>query len=78
MSEDFTPGNQKIIDKLVAYKKAKRIKSFWSIDGKIFAKVHETQPKIRIYNLENIESMIATAVNEGYVNISDMEVITEA
>ena len=77
MSEDFTPSNQKIIDKLVAYKKAKRIKSFWTIDGKIFAKVHETQPKTRIHNFENIESMIATAVNEGYVNISGMEVTTE-
>lgn len=77
MSEDFTPSNQKIMDKLVACKKAKRIKSFWTIDGKIFAKVHDAQPRTRIFNIDNIESMITTAVNEGYVNISDMEITTE-
>lgn len=71
MSEDFTQSNQQIIDKLIQLKKAKRIKTFWSIDGKIFAKAHELQPKVRISSLVNIEEMISSAINEGYLNETD-------
>ena len=48
MSEDFTPRNQQLINELISLKKAKHINKFWSIDGKIFAKAHESQSKTRI------------------------------
>ena len=67
MSEDFTPSNQKIIDKLVQSKKAKKVKKFWSIDGKIFAKAHDLQPKVRINSVDDIEAMISSAIEEGYM-----------
>lgn len=73
MSEDFTPTNQKVIDELVKCKKSKRVKSFWSIDGKIFAKAHESQPKARINTIEDIKTMITAAIEEGYMNAEQAE-----
>ena len=49
--EDFTATNQTVVNQLIHLKKAKRIKKFWSNDGKIFAKVTDEQPKVRIKNL---------------------------
>lgn len=67
MTEDFTPTNQKVVSHLVQMKKAKRIKKFWTIDGKIFAKTSDLQPKHRITSIEDVSHMLSAAINEGYV-----------
>ena len=67
MTEDFTPSNQKIINKLMQLKKSKHIKKYWSYDGKIYAKAHENQPKWRITKIEDIPEMITSAIEEGFI-----------
>ena len=64
MSEDFTSKNQQLINELISLKKAKRINKFWSIDGKIFAKAQESQPKTRINTRDDIVNMMKSASNE--------------
>lgn len=71
MTEDFTPENQKLVDKLTQFKKAKKIKTYWSYDGKLYAKAHEAQPKVRINCVEDISKMISEAIEDGYI----MEVV---
>lgn len=67
MTEDFTPINQKVVNQLVQLKKGKRIKKFWSVDGKVFAKTTDLQPKCRIRSSDDITNMIKHAVEEGYI-----------
>lgn len=71
MTEDFTPSNQKLVNQVVQLKKAKHIKKFWSIDGKIFAKVVDVQVKFRIQNTNDIVEMFKNAVEEGYVDADE-------
>lgn len=73
MTEDFTPDNQKVVDKLVQFKKAKKIKTFWSYDSKLYAKAHESQPKVRINSIEDIQNMISVAIENGSVEAADTE-----
>ena len=54
LSKDFTSRNQQLINELISLKKAIRINKFWSIDGKIFAKAHKSQPKTRINTWDDI------------------------
>ena len=63
------------MNKLVMMKKAKRVRKFWTIDGKIFAKASETQPKYRIKSIKDISDMMAQAVDEGYMleRLDEME-----
>ena len=44
LSKNFTYKNQHLINEPISLKKAIRINKFWSIDGKIFAKAHKSQP----------------------------------
>lgn len=74
MTEDFSQRNQVIISKLVRLKKAKKVFKFWSMDGKIYAKAHTLQPKVRINCETDIDTMITDAVNEGYMSAMDNEV----
>lgn len=67
MTEDFTPINQKVVNQLVQLKKGKRIKKFWSVDGKVFAKTTDLQSKCRIRSSDDITKMIKHAVEEGYI-----------
>lgn len=75
ITEDFTPTYQKVVNKLVMMKKAKRVRKFWTIDGKIFAKATETRPKYRIKSIKDISDMMAQAVDEGYMleRLDEME-----
>ena len=43
MTKDFTASNQTVVNQIIHLKKVKRIKKFWSNDGKIFAKVTDDQ-----------------------------------
>ena len=73
MTEDFTPSNQKIINKLVQLKKGKKIKKYWSYDGKIYAKAHESQSKCKINCIDDIDIMITSAIEEGYLKEPESE-----
>ena len=67
MSEDLTSNNQSIVSALVKSKKAKTVAKFWTIDGKIFAKAHMLQLKVRIHSVNDIDVMIADAKAKGYI-----------
>ena len=64
LSKDFKSKNQQLINELISLKKAIRIKKFWSIDGKIFAKAHKSQPKTRINTRDDVVIMMKSATNE--------------
>ena len=67
MTEDFTSENQKLVDKLTQFKRAKKIKSYWSYDGKLYATAHEAQPKMRINCVEDTSKLISAAIDDGYI-----------
>lgn len=73
MTEDFSQMNQVMISKLVSLKEAKTVFKLWSMNGKIYAKVHTLQPKVRINCETDIDTMISDANNEGYVSTMDNE-----
>lgn len=77
MSEDFTPENQKFVNQLIRLRKAKQIKKFWSIDGKVYAKIADEQEKFRIKSKDDILSMFQNAVEEGYVDEDDAVAATQ-
>ena len=74
MTEDFTATNQTVVNQLIHLKKAKRIKKFWSNDGKIFAKVNDEQPKFRIKTKGDIADMFENAAKEGYADDYETEI----
>ena len=74
MTEDFTATNQTVVNQLIQLKKAKRIKKFWSNDGKIFAKVTDEQPKFQIKTIGDIADMFKNALQEGYADDYETEV----
>ena len=65
------------MNQLIHLKKAKRIKKFWSNDGKIFAKVTDEQPKFRIKTKGDIADMFENAVQEGYADDYETEVVIQ-
>ena len=74
MSEDFTPTNQQFVNQLIHLRKTRQIKKFWSIYGKIFAKVVDEQGKFRIKPKDDISDIFLNALEEGYID--DDEAIT--
>ena len=68
MSEDFTQANQQFVNQLIHLRKARQIKKFWSIDGKVFAKVVDYQGKFRITSKHDTSDMSQNALEEGYVD----------
>ena len=77
MSEDFTPGNQKFVNHLIRMRKAKQIKKFWSIDGKVYAKLVDNQGKFRIKSNDDILIMFQNAVEEGFIDEDEAVVATQ-
>ena len=77
MSEDFTLENQKFVNQLIRLRKSKHIKKFWSIDGKVYAKVVDDQEKFRIISMDAILSMFQNAVEEGYIDEEEAEAATQ-
>ena len=53
ITEDLTRVRQAIIRKLNDRKKAKEIYSFWTFDGRIFAKKAELSPKILVKSVQH-------------------------
>ena len=72
MTEDFTQSNQKFVNQLIYLKKAKRIKKFLSIDGKVFAKVVDDQDRFRITSKNDITEMFEDALQEGFIDEDDV------
>ena len=57
ITEDLTRVRQGLVKQLNERKKAKEIHSFWTFDGRIFAKKTETSPKILIKSLEQVNEL---------------------
>ena len=68
MTQDMCRNNQEIVDVLIKNKKAKTIAKYWTIDGKIYGTAHALSNSTWIYTckLEDIDSMINQAINDGY------------
>ena len=77
MSEDFTPENQKFVNQLIRLRKAKHIKKFWSIDGKVYAKVSDELDRFRIKSKDDILTMFQNAVEEGFIDEDEAEIATQ-
>ena len=77
MNEDFTPTKQQFINQLIHLRKGRQIKKFWSIDGKIFAKVVYEQGKFRIKSKDDISDIFLNALEEGYIDDDEAITITK-
>lgn len=56
-------------------RRAKKVTKLWTIDGKIYAKTHNLQPRITCGS--DIDKMFEIAVNEGYINQHGEDIQTE-
>ena len=77
MTEDLSPKNQALFGDLVKLRRAKKVTKLWTIDGKIYAKAHNLQPKVRITCGSDIDKMFEIAVNEGYINQRGEDIQTD-
>ena len=58
MSEDLTKSNYEIVKKLIAYKKANKLNSFWTTNGSpVVKKLADSKP-VRINNFKAIETVL--------------------
>ena len=58
MSEDLTKSNYEIVKKLIAYKKANELNSFWTTNGSpVVKKLADSKP-VRINNFKAIENVL--------------------
>ena len=57
ITEDLTRVRQAIVKQLNERKKAKEIHSFWTFDGRIFAKKSEMSPKVLIKTLPQVNDL---------------------
>ena len=55
--EDLTRYRQQIVQELPKAKKAKKVHSFWTNDGRIFAKLSERENKFMIRSLEDLRDL---------------------
>ena len=58
ITEDLTQLRQGIIKELNVQKKAKKVYSFWTFDGRIFAKKLENSTKSLIKSVDDIHTLI--------------------
>jgi hypothetical protein len=58
ITEDLTKFRQSIIKELNAQKKAKKLNSFWTFDGRIFAKKTDDSRKTFIRCIQDINDLI--------------------
>jgi hypothetical protein len=58
ITEDLTKFRQSIIKELNTQKKAKRLNSFWTFDGRIFAKKTDDSRKTFIRCIQDINDLI--------------------
>ena len=57
ITEDLTRYRQQIVQELSKAKKAKKVHSFWTNDGRIFAKLSERGSKFMIRSLEDLRDL---------------------
>ena len=65
MTEDLTKRNHALIQQLLLAKKADKIHSFWTIDGKIFMKLTDTSRVQRIRSKSEIPKTATTSGTEA-------------
>ena len=58
VTEDLTKHRQSIVKELNIARKAKKISSFWTFDGRIFAKVTQESGKQLIKNLDDVRHLV--------------------
>ena len=58
VTEDLTKHRQSIVKELNIDRKAKKINSFWTFDGRIFAKVTQESGKQLIKNLDDVRHLV--------------------
>ena len=59
INEDLTKYRYAIVKRLAKERKAKRIDSFWTFDGRIFCKVKEKSPKVLVKSLSKVDDLLA-------------------
>ena len=66
MTEDFTPANQKVVDKLVQLKKSKKSSHFGRMTERFLPSLMNLNQRTRINCISDIFGMIRSAVEGGY------------
>ena len=57
ITEDLTRYRQQIVQELSKAEKSKKVHSFWTNDGRIFAKLSERGNKFMIHSLEDLRDL---------------------